>query len=71
MDLIPSSNPAAVNLDQTESEIESHVAGAGSDKKETLTLPRKVRRFNNRIYRDTHYKASVKRSGILGSGSTG
>jgi hypothetical protein len=43
MDPLPSSNPAVVNLDRTESELTSHAAGVGSDEDERLTPPRKVR----------------------------
>ena len=52
MDPLPSSNPAVVNLDRTESELASHVASAGSDEDETLPPPRKVREWNKRIYRE-------------------
>ena len=60
MDLVPSSNPAAVNLDRTESEIASHIAGAGSNEEETLTLPP---RFATSIIAFTeryNYKESVR-----------
>ena len=42
MDLTPSSNSAAVNLDRTEAELALHVADTGSEEEETPTQPQKV-----------------------------
>lgn len=52
MDLTPSSNPAAANLDRAEVGLASHVAGAGSDEEETSTQSQKVRHANGRVYRE-------------------
>jgi len=52
MDLTPSSNSAAVNLDRTEAELALHVADTGSEEEETPTQPQKVRHANGRVYRE-------------------
>lgn len=49
MDLVPSSNPAAVNLDRTETKLVSQAACDGSDE-ETSTQPLKTRNVNGRTY---------------------
>ena len=61
MDPLPSLNPAVVNLDRTESELASRVAGAGSDEDETPTPPRKVREWNKRIYREIQKRGKRKK----------
>jgi hypothetical protein len=51
MNTLSSSNPATVNLDQTETEFASDAAGADSEDQET-TKPLKVREANGHIYRE-------------------
>ena len=64
MNLIPSLNPATINLNRIKADLILNAINIKSDKKETLIRPLKVYYVNNRVYREVrlHKKRQKKRT---------